>query len=98
MSQRKRRQFSNEFKAESVRLCKVGDRSIERVAIDLDLPESSLRRWLKQAEVEQGQGPVGALTSTERDELVRLRRENKRLTMEREILKKAAAFFAKENT
>ena len=69
MSQRKRRQFSNEFKAESVRLCKVGDRSIERVAIDLDLPESSLRRWIKQAEVEQGQGPVGALTSAERDEL-----------------------------
>ena len=98
MARRKRRQFSEEFKAESVRLCKVGDRSIEQVAIDLDLSETSLRKWIKLAEVEEGKGPAEALTSAERDELVRLRRENKRLTMEREILKKAAAFFAKENT
>ena len=53
---------------------------------------------MKQAEIDDGGGPPDALTSVERDELTRLRRENRRLQMEREILKKAAAFFAKENT
>ena len=95
---RKRRAFTPEFRAEAVRLCKVGDRSIRQVAKDLDLTENSLREWVKRADINAGNGPPGALTTAEREELVRLRRENKRLTMEREILKKAAAFFAKENT
>jgi transposase len=95
---RKRRSFTAEFKAEAVRLCKVGDRSIRDVAKDLDLTETALREWVKRSDIDAGQGPPGALTSAERDELTRLRRENKRLQMEREILKKAAAFFAKENT
>jgi transposase-like protein len=95
---RKRRTFTAEFKAEAVRLCKVGDRSIKQVAKDLDLVETALRDWVKRADIDAGKGPPGALTSTEREELTRLRRENKRLEMEREILKKAAAFFAKENT
>ena len=95
---RKRRKFTLEFKAEAVRLCKVGDRSIGQVAKDLDLTEGALREWVKRADIDTGQGPSGALTTAERDELTRLRRENKRLQMEREILKKAAAFFAKENT
>jgi len=95
---RKRRKFTAEFKAEAVRLCKVGDRPIKQVAKDLDLTETALREWVKRADIEVGKGPPGALTTAEREELTQLRRENKRLQMEREILKKAAAFFAKENT
>ena len=95
--QRKRRVFTPEFKAEAVRLCKVGDRTVRQVAVDLDLTETSLREWVQRIEVDAGEGSPGALTTTEREELVRLRRDNHRLKMEREILKKAAAFFAKEN-
>jgi transposase-like protein len=97
-AKRKRRAFTPEFKAEAVRLCQVGDRTVSQVAKDLDLTETALRDWVKRAEIDAGQGPPGALTTAERDELIRLRRENKRLQMEREILKKAAAFFAKETT
>lgn len=95
---RARRSFTPEFKAEAVRLCKVGDRSIAQVAVDLDLTETALREWVKRSDIDAGEGPPGALTSDERAELTRLRRENKRLQMEREILKKAAAFFAKESS
>jgi transposase-like protein len=98
MGKRKRRAFTPEFKAEAVRLAQVGDRSVGQVARDLDLTETALREWVKRAEIEVGKGPPGALTTAEREELQRLRRENKRLQMEREILKKAAAFFAKEST
>jgi transposase-like protein len=98
MAKRKRRSFTPEFKAEAVRLCRVGDRSVRQVSTDLDLTETALREWVKRADVDSGQGPPGALTTAEREELTRLRRENKRLQMEREILKKAAAFFAKETT
>jgi transposase len=97
MSRRKRRQFTPEFKAEAVRLAQVGDRSIGQVAIDLDLTETALREWVRRAEVDAGKGPPGALTTTEREELTRLRRENKRLQMERDISKAAATFFAKES-
>jgi transposase len=95
---RARRVFSAEYKAEAVRLCKVGDRAMTQVALDLDLTETALREWVKRAEVETSPGPAGALGADERTELMQLRRENKRLQMEREILKKAAAFFAKEST
>jgi transposase-like protein len=95
---RARRAFTSEFKAEAVRLCRVGDRTIRDVAKDLDLTETALRAWVKRADVDSGSGPPDALTSDERAELTRLRRENKRLQMESEILKKAAAFFAKVNT
>jgi transposase len=96
MARRKRRHFTPEFKAEAVRLTQAGDRSIPQVAEDLDLTETALRSWVRQGEVDAGKGPPGALTSSEREELQRLRRENKVLRMEREILKKATAFFAKE--
>jgi len=95
---RKRRSFSAEFKAEAVRLCQVGDRSIRQVALDLDLTETALRGWVKRASTEVEAEPDGSLGTTERDELVQLRKRVKRLEMEREILKKAAAFFAKEST
>ena len=97
---RARRAFTPEFKAEAVRLCKVGDRTVTQVAVDLDLTETALRDWVRRADDAAAGASEGeaALTSDERSELVRLRRENKRLQMEREILKKAAAFFAKEST
>jgi len=94
---RARRSFSPEFKAEAVRLCKAGDRSVGQVALELDLTETALREWVKRADVDAGNGPPEALTTEERDELRELRKRVKRLEMEREILKKATAFFAKEN-
>ncbi len=97
MTKRKRRAFTPEFKAEAVRLCRVGDRSIPQVAKDLGLVETSLREWVQRADVDAGKGPLGALTTSEREELARLRKENKRLQMERDILKAAATFFAKES-
>ena len=94
---RKRRAFSpEEFKAEAVRLCRVGDRTIAQVAVDLDLTETALREWVKRSDVDAGKGPPDA-TTAEREELARLRRDNKRLTQERDILKAAATFFAKES-
>jgi len=65
--------------------------------VRLDLSETAVRRWAQQAAVDAGRGGTGALTTAEREELVRLRRENRTLAMEREILRKAAAFFAKES-
>jgi transposase len=97
MGRRKRRQFTEEFKAEVVRLVRQEGKAVAAVARELDLTESAVGRWVQQAKIELGQGPPGALTRAERDELVRLRRENRQLQMEREILKKAAAFFAKEH-
>jgi transposase len=94
---RKRRVFTPEFRAEAVRLCRVGDRNISQVAKDLDLTDNSLREWVKRADIDAGKGPPDALTTAEREELARLKRENKRLTMERDILKAAATFFAKES-
>ncbi len=96
MGRRKRRAFTKEYKAEAVRLVR-GGRAITEVARELDLTESALRAWVRQAEVDAGHGKPGELTTAEREELSRLRREVKDLRIEREILKKAAAFFAKEN-
>jgi transposase-like protein len=94
---RKRRAFTPEFKAEAVRLCKVGDRTITQVAEDLDLTETALREWVKRADIDAGKGPPDALTTAEREEMAKLRRELKRVTMERDILKAAATYFAKES-
>jgi putative transposase len=93
MAKRKRRSFTPEFKAEAVRLCQLGDRTVGQVAKDLDLTETALRDWVKRADIDTGQGPPGALTTAEREELTRLRRENKRLQMEREILKKSGGLL-----
>lgn len=98
MERRKRRKFTTEFRAEAVRLVREGTKSLPQVAKDLDLTESALRIWVRQAEAAEGKGPAGALGSAEREELVRLRRENRQLLMERDFLKKAAAFFAKEGS
>lgn len=94
--QRPRRTFTAEQKAEAVRLAKeLGN--ISQVARDLDLTPSSLTKWIRQAEIDAGQGPEGALTTEERKEMARLKREVRTLRMERDFLKKAAAFFAKES-
>jgi transposase-like protein len=97
MAKRKRRGFDGDFKAEAVRLCRVGDRSIGKVAEDLDLTETALRAWVKRSDIDPGKGPPGALTTIEREELAQLRRDVKRLKMERDILEAAATFFAKES-
>ena len=97
MAKRKRRAFTTEFKAETVRLVRESGKSVGAVARELDLTETELREWVRQAEVDAGRGAPGALTTAEREELGQLRRENRTLRMERDILKKATAFFAKEN-
>lgn len=95
---KKRRVFTPEFKAEAVQLCKAGDRSIAQVAKDLGIPENPLRNWVKLAEAAPPSPPVPeALSAVEREELLRLRKQVKRLEMERDILKKATAFFARES-
>ena len=93
MAKGSRRKFTAEFKASTVALLHKGEKSIGEGAKDLGVLETSLRLRVKQADINAGRGPVGALTTDERMELVRLRRENKALQMEREILKKATAFF-----
>ena len=94
--QRTRRSFTPEFKASAVKLVLEEGKGVAEVARDLDLTETAFRKWVEQAKADAGKGKPGALTSDERAELARLRKENRELQMEREILKKAAAFFAKE--
>lgn len=97
MEKRSRRKFTAEYKAEVVRLVRDGGKTIREASRELDLVESAVRQWVKQARIDAGEGKKGELTTAEHAELVALRRENKQLRMEREILKKATAFFAKEN-
>jgi transposase len=92
---RRRRSFTPEFKAEIVELCQRGDRSVGQVARDFDLTETAVREWVRQAERDAGTRQDG-LTTDERTELAQLRRENRRLREDVEILKRATAFFAKE--
>jgi transposase len=96
MAQRARRSFTAEFKAETVELIRTSGKSIGQVCRDLDLSETAVRRWAAQSEVDAGRRE--GLTTAEREELARLRREVRVLREEREIRKKAAAFFAKETT
>lgn len=98
MSRRKRRSFSEEEKSAAVEHVRRSGQSVFQVARELDLTETALRRWVQQSAIDHGEGPAGALTRAEREELRRLRRENRELRVEREILKKAAAFFAKESS
>src|SRR5947209_5191415 len=92
---RARRSFTPEFKADIVRQCQVGDRSVGQVAKDFDLTETAVREWVRQAERDAGVRHDG-LTTAEREELARLRRENRRLQADVELLKRATAFFVQE--
>ena len=91
---RERRAFSDAYKAEVVTLCQTSGKSVGEICRDLDLTESAVRRWVAQAETDAGQRE--GLTSAEREELAHLRREVRVLREERDILKRATAFFAKE--
>ena len=95
-SKNQRREYTDEFKAGALRLVAEG-RPCSSVAHDLGVHSSSVYNWARQARVDVGRGSPGALTTEERQELAALRKENRVLKMERDILKKAAAFFAKEN-
>jgi transposase len=94
-TRRPRRQFDDDFKAQAVRLVLDEGKSVGSVARDLDLTETALRDWVKRARPDRTDGKTG-LTTAEREELARLRKENRILREEREILRKAAAFFANE--
>jgi transposase-like protein len=96
MAKRTRRKFTDEFKADCVRLVRSGGRTLAQVTREFDLADGCLRDWVQQAEARDA-APREELAPTERAELAELRKRVKRLEMEREILKKATAFFAKEN-
>src|SRR5438094_84153 len=85
MAKGKRRAFTKEFKAQTVRLVRDSGKSIGAIARELDLGESVLRSWVRQAEVDAGRGRPGALTTEEREEFTQLRREVRTLRMERDI-------------
>lgn len=94
VGRRARRRFSEEFKAGAVRLVLDEGKTVGAVARQLDLTPSALGKWVSQARADRTKGKTG-LTTAEREELSRLRKENRELRLEREILRKAAAFFAK---
>ncbi len=87
--------YSGEFRDEAVRLVKSSGKPVSQIAQDLGVSYESLKHWIKQSEIDRGNRH--GLTTDEREELRRLRRENRVLQQEREILRKAAAFFARES-
>jgi len=96
MTKKKRRAFTPEQKAEAVKIVRTSGKSVGQVAREMGLTETALRNWVRQDEVDRERDPRGPLTTDERAELARLRKELKRVEMERDFLKKAAAFFARE--
>jgi transposase len=95
---KQRRYFTKEQKDDAVRLVRVSGQGIPTVALNLGLCENSLRNWVKQADIDEGRDASGALTTEERAEIRRLRKELRHVTMERDFLKKVSAFFAKESS
>ena len=95
MPRKKKRSYTAEQKADAVRLAQEYG-NVSKAGRDLGIHPNTIRAWVLQAETDDGRGPDGALTTDEKEELRRLRRENRTLLMERDFLKKAAAFFAKE--
>ncbi len=97
MAKKTRRSFTKEYKTEVVELVRKSGKTVGAICRDLGLTETAVRRWVQQAEVDSGGAPAGALTTAEREEFAELRKRVKTLEMEREILKKATAFFVKES-
>lgn len=93
---RARRQFTEEFKAGAVRLVLDEGRTVAAVARELDLTETAFRAWVEHARADRTAGKT-SVTTAEREELVRLRKENRQLRQDREILVKAAAFFVRDH-
>ena len=93
---RTRPPYPEEFRREAIRLARLGDKPHSRLARDLGISDVTLRNWLKEEKSSRGERP-GGLSGDEREELKRLRDENATLRMEREILRKAAVFFARED-
>lgn len=89
------KKFPPEFKRDVVTVARRGDLTIPEVAADFDISVESVRRWMRQADIDDG--VVEGLTSAEQSELVQLRRDKRRLEMENEILRRAAAYFAKDS-
>jgi transposase len=88
------KKFPPEFKRDVVAVARRGDLTVPEVAADFDISPESVRRWMRQADVDDG--IKDGLTTAEQQEVVRLRRENRRLEMENEILRRAAAYFARD--
>ncbi len=95
-TRRERRTFNDEYKQQVLELVRVGDKSVSQICRELDLTASTVRKWIKADQTTNGIMTQNSLSETDQQELARLRTENKRLKMERDILKKATAFFAKE--
>lgn len=96
--ERKRRKYTKEFKQEAVLLVKKSGKTVGEVAEDLGINRTVLSRWVKQYDIDVGMGPPGAWTTAEKEENRRLKRELRQVKMERDFLKKAATFFARENS
>ena len=95
MPQRYQRPYPPEFRREAVSLVKASGRSIREIAVELGVSTESLRIWVRQDQLDRGERDDG-LTSDEREELSKLRRQVRELEQEREILKRAVTFFARE--
>jgi transposase-like protein len=87
--------YPREFRERAVELARLREKPVTQIAQDLGIADQTLRNWLRQADIDEGRRE--GLTTEERQEIVRLRRANRLLEMENEILKRAAAFFAREN-
>ena len=96
-TRRERRTFNDEYKQQVLELIRAGDKSISQICRDLDLTESAVRKWIKADQTTNGTMTQNSLTESNQQELERLRAENKQLKTERDILKKATAFFAKNS-
>jgi transposase len=95
MERQQRRKFTPEYKAEVVKLVRTSGKSIGQLSKELELTETAVRAWVQRADIDEKKDPSGPLTSDERAEVTRLRRELRTVTMERDFLRKAAAFFAR---
>ena len=96
-TRRERRSYSDEYKKKVLELISVGDKSVSQICRELDLTPSAVHKWIKADKSNNGIMTQNSLSETDHQELTRLRAENKRLKTERDILKKATAFFVKES-